>query len=100
MNAVEEGRLWGAIGRLAAASIAFEIDERGRPVNFSVQGASHEIWGSEAINLVRQWRFEAGKKDGVPVAVPCVLDFVWGPRELPPQSLHESRRYATLQNPK
>jgi TonB family protein len=95
MNAVEEGRILGAIGRLAYATIAFDIDERGQPEHFSVENASHEIWGAEAINLVRQWQFEPGKKLDVPVRVPCVLEFVWGPRDLPPQALRESRRVVT-----
>lgn len=95
VNAVDEGRILGAIGRLASATIAFEIDEHGRPGHFSVESASHEIWGAEAINLVRQWQFDPGTKAGVPVKVAGVLEFVWGPRDLPPQALRESRRYMT-----
>jgi TonB family protein len=95
VNAVDEGRILGAIGRLASATIAFEVDEHGQPGHFSVESASHEIWGSEAINLVRQWQFEPGTKAGVPVKTPCVLEFVWGPRDLPPEALRESRRYVT-----
>jgi hypothetical protein len=90
----DEGRILGAIGRLASATIAFEIDEHGEPGHFSVESASHEVWGPEAINLVRQWKFEPGVRNGIPVAVPCVLEFVWGPRDVPPQGLRNSRRAA------
>jgi TonB family protein len=94
VNAIDEGRILGAIGRLASATVAFEIDEHGEPRHFSVDSASHEVWGSEAINLVRQWKFEPGVKNGIPVAVPCVLELVWGPRDLPPQALRNSHRAA------
>ena len=99
VNAVDEGRILGAIGRLASATIAFEVDEHGDPRHFSVENASHEIWGSEAVNLVRQWQFAPGVKGGVPVVVPCVLEFVWGPRDLPPHALRESRRYLKASAP-
>jgi TonB family protein len=94
VNAIDEGRILGAIGRLASATVAFEIDEHGEPRHFSVESASHEVWGPEAINLVRQWKFEPGVKNGIPVAVPCVLELVWGPRDLPPQALRNSRNAA------
>jgi TonB family protein len=94
VNAIDEGRILGAIGRFAFAAIAFEIDEHGEPRHFSAESASEEIWGHEAINLVRQWKFEPGVKNGISVAVPCVLELVWGPRDLPPQALRNAQRAA------
>jgi len=83
--ALDEGRILGAIGRLASAKLWFEIDERGRPREFQIIRASEDMWGREAIALISQWRFHAGRKNGSPVRVPCMLELVWGPRNLPAQ---------------
>lgn len=80
--AIEEGWLVAAMGRLATASIAFEIDERGTPGNFQVMAASDPIWGNEAIAMLMAWRFEPGVKDGAPVSVPCTMDLAWGEKSL------------------
>jgi TonB family protein len=81
-DAAEEGQLLGAIGRQATASVSFDVDEHGVPGNFQVLKASLDLWGSQAIAVLRQWRFTPGLKDGVPVPVPCTFDFAWGPRSL------------------
>jgi TonB family protein len=93
MDALDEGKILGAVGRLGSAAISFDIDEHGEPAHFSVDSSSDALWGQQAINLIRQWRFQPGVKEGVPVKVPCVLELVWGPRELPAESLHQSRRF-------
>lgn len=93
MDALDEGKILGAMGRLGSAAIAFDIDEHGEPAHFSVDSSSDPLWAQQAINLVREWRFRPAEKDGMPVPVPCQLELVWGPRELPPESLRESRRF-------
>ena len=78
VNALEEGWVIGAIGRQGTASIAFDVDEHGAVANARVVNSSHEIWGREALALVRGWQFQPGTRSGSPVPVPCTLDFVWG----------------------
>jgi TonB family protein len=79
--AFDEARLLTAIGRAANATVSFDINESGLPENFQVLGASHEVWGSEAVALLQSWRFHPGMKTGAPVSVPCKLSLVWGPQD-------------------
>jgi len=81
-EAMEEGRLVVAMGRLATATLAFQVDEHGVPVNFQVANNSEPVWGSEATALVGQWRFTPGMKNGIPIPVPCTVELVWGEKEL------------------
>ncbi len=82
-EAMEEGRLVAAMGRLATAKLTFEVDEHGLPVNFvQVPNSSEPIWGSEATALVGQWRFTPGMRNGIAVPVSCTVELVWGERDL------------------
>jgi TonB family protein len=81
-EAMEEGRVLVAIGRLATAQLTFDVDEHGVPANFRIPNASEPVWGSEATALVGQWRFTPATKNGIPVSVPCTVELVWGEREL------------------
>jgi TonB family protein len=81
-NAYEEGRLLGAIGRPANVTLAFDIDDHGKPGRFEVVKASYDVWGFEAANVVAGWQFAPGMKEGMPVAVRCTLDLVWGAETL------------------
>jgi TonB family protein len=81
-EAMEEGRLVVAMDRLATAKLTFEVDEHGVPVHFQIPNASETVWGSEAAAVVSQWRFTPGMKNGIPVAVSCTVELVWGEREL------------------
>ncbi len=90
-EAMEEGRVLVAIGRLATARLTFDIDERGMPVNFRVANASEPVWGTEATGVVSQWRFTPASANGIPVAVPCTVDLLWGERELTDSTLLEWR---------
>jgi len=85
--ASEEGLVIVAIGRQGTAKVAFDVDEHGSPVNFQVLRDSREVWGPEALAVVRDWQFIPGTKFGAPVAVPCTLDLVWGEANLSPQAL-------------
>jgi TonB family protein len=86
-NSLDEGRILGAIGRLGEVTLDLDIDEHGMPVRIQVRNASPDQWGSEAIVLVRQWRFKPGMKGGIPAVVPATLHLVWGPRSLGPSTL-------------
>jgi TonB family protein len=81
-DAVEEGQVVGASGRAAFASIAFEIDERGVPGAFEVSEASADVWGGEAIRVLRQWRFNPAMKDGHAIKASATFTLAWGQREL------------------
>ncbi len=76
-----------AIGREATATVAFDVEEHGLPVNLQVLNASHPIWGPEAMALVREWQFIPGMKYGAPVSVLCTVDLVCGPTNLSTQAL-------------
>lgn len=90
-RAIDEGWVISAIPRSATAKLQFDVDARGRPTNFQVLAASADMWGAEAIAVVRRWRFRPGQKDGKPVGVPCTLQFVWGQKTWTPQILAKIR---------
>jgi TonB family protein len=81
-EAREEGLLVVAMGRLATAKIAFDIDEHGVPVHLHALNTSHPVWGSEATAVVGQWRFTPGTRNGISVLVPCTVELAWGEKEL------------------
>jgi TonB family protein len=83
--AIDEGRLLGAIGRQAFATVSFTIDENGVPGNFRAEKVSETMWGQEAIFLLREWRFKSGTKDGKAVTVPATFEVAWGPLDLSPE---------------
>jgi hypothetical protein len=80
--AVEEGRVIGAIGRQATATISFDINELGIPVDLHVDWMSDTCWGPEAVALVQEWRFTPGVKDEKPVRTRAAVDLLWGPFNL------------------
>jgi len=80
--AVEEGRVLGAMGRQATATVSFDINERGIPVDFTIDWMSEKSWGPEAVALINEWRFSPGIKDGKPVRTHATFDLLWGPRNL------------------
>jgi TonB family protein len=82
-DAIDEGQVVGASGRTAAATLDFDIDERGVPVHFQVHDASADIWGGEAIRVLRLWRFKPAMQEGRAISVPATFTFEWGPRALP-----------------
>jgi TonB family protein len=95
-EAMEEGRLVVAMGRLATARLHFEVDEHGVPSHFKIPNASEAIWGSEAMALVGQWRFSPGMTNGIAVPVPCTVELVWGKRELSASRLADVRESLEL----
>jgi TonB family protein len=81
-EAMEEGLLVVAMGRLATAKVAFDIDEHGVPIHLKALSTSDPVWGGEATAVVGQWRFTPGTKLGIAVPVPCTVELVWGEKEL------------------
>jgi hypothetical protein len=81
-EAMEEGLLVVAMGRLATAKLGFDIDEHGVPVHLHALNTSDPVWGSEATAVVGQWRFTPGTQNGIAVPVPCTVELVWGEKEL------------------
>jgi TonB family protein len=81
-EALEEGSVLAAVGRLATAKIRFDVDEQGVPVDFEVINSSLPVWGTEATGLVSQWRFTPGMTNGIPIPGSCTVELVWGTKEL------------------
>ncbi len=50
-----------------SVQIVFIVDKNGRVINPIIQKASHPAFAKPALQAVRRWRFEPGKRSGVPV---------------------------------
>lgn len=96
-EAMEEGRVLVAIGRMATAKLTFDIDEHGVPTHFRTPNASEPMWGSEAAGIVGQWRFTPGVKNGIAVPVTCTVELIWGERELSDSTLEQWRSSMNVQ---
>lgn len=48
-------------------TIIFLVDEEGRVLNPQVQQSTNPVFERPALNAVKQWRFEPGKRNGQPV---------------------------------
>jgi len=62
----------------ATATLTFDVNEHGDPVNLHVEAASEDVWAHDVSDAVRKWRFTPGHKDGNPLSVPCTIVFVRG----------------------
>lgn len=62
----------------ARISVSFDVTGQGIPVNIEVLQTSDHDSVDEVIALIREWRFEAALKNGVPVATRGFLDFEIG----------------------
>jgi TonB family protein len=60
----------------ATATVQFEVNEKGAPVNVKVEKASDEGWGHEVTEALREWKFAPARKDGAALPVSCTMDFV------------------------
>ena len=63
---------------VATAIIAFTVDEHGNVTSASVEKASNEDWGREALRALAWWRFEPGMRGGAVVPVKGIAEFVRG----------------------
>jgi TonB family protein len=62
----------------ATATVTFDIDEKGVPVNLQIDKSSDDGWASEVADALGNWRFKPASKDGTPISVSCTMDFVRG----------------------
>jgi TonB family protein len=62
----------------AIATLKFDIDEKGAPVNVQIEKSSDDEWSRDVTNALAKWRLTPASKDGAPVTVPCTMDFVRG----------------------
>jgi TonB family protein len=58
-----------------AVRLSFDVNEQGIPTNIHVESSSDPQWEDEVTALIREWRFQAAMKDGLPVAAHGSLDF-------------------------
>jgi TonB family protein len=91
-DAMEEGRVVVAIGRMATAKLTFMVDQVGIPVGFKVVSASEPMWGNEAASVVSQWRFTPGTSNGIPIPVLCTVELMWGARDLSGSTIEQWRQ--------
>lgn len=63
----------------ASVTIAFDVGQKGVPVNPRVLKSSNRKWDGEVLQVLQAgWRFRAGVRDGKPVTVPAWFEFVRG----------------------
>jgi TonB family protein len=62
----------------ATATLTFDIDEKGAPVNLRIEKSSDEGWANEVTDALKKWKFTPASNNGSPVSVPCTMDFVRG----------------------
>jgi TonB family protein len=58
-----------------AVRLSFDVDEQGVPRNIHVESSSDPQWEDDVTVLIREWRFVASLKDGIPMAAHGYLDF-------------------------
>lgn len=58
-----------------SVSLTFEVDEQGVPINIHVEQSSDADSERDVIAAAREWRFNPGLKNGVPIVVPMTLEF-------------------------
>ena len=58
-----------------AVRLSFDVKEQGIPTNIHVENSSDPQWEDEVTALIREWRFLAAMKDGIPLAAHGYLDF-------------------------
>lgn len=62
----------------SSVTVSFDIDEHGKPVNLHADKSSDAKWEGKVLGAVKDWRFDPGMKDGMPVVVPCTVSLVMG----------------------
>jgi TonB family protein len=48
-------------------SVSFEINEQGLPINIQADKSSDKELEEEVIDLIREWRFQAALRGGIPI---------------------------------
>jgi TonB family protein len=62
----------------ATATLTFDIDGKGEPVNLKVEKASDQDWARDVTDALSKWKFTPASQDGQPFSAPCTMDFVRG----------------------
>jgi TonB family protein len=65
----------------ASATLTFEINQEGAPVNLRIEKASNEDWSRDVAAALSKWRFTPASQDGRTISVSCTMDFVRGEGE-------------------
>jgi TonB family protein len=60
----------------ASATLTFEINQEGAPVNLRIEKASNEDWSRDVAAALSKWRFTPASQDGRTISVSCTMDFV------------------------
>jgi TonB family protein len=75
-----------------AVSVSFQISDKGVPFDVQVENSSDTESTDEVIAMIREWRFEAAMKDGLPVSSGGYLDLLMGQEPAQPPDGKPRRR--------
>jgi TonB family protein len=95
-DAIDHGQVVAALGRQVWAAIAFDIDESGIPVHLSAMNSTDDMWATQSMWFIRDWRFSPALLEGKPVTARCVVGLTWGARNIDPNRLAQLR--TTIEN--
>ncbi len=90
-DAIDHGQVVTALGRQVWAAIAFDIDESGVPVHLSAVNSTDDMWATQSMAFIPEWRFKPALMDGKPVAARCVVGVTWGARSIDANRLAQLR---------
>jgi hypothetical protein len=90
-QAIDHGQVVAALGRQVWTAISFDIDESGIPVHLSAMNSSDELWATQSMAFIREWRFQPALMDGKPVTARCVVGLTWGARNIDANRLAQLR---------
>jgi hypothetical protein len=81
-QAIDYAQSVATTGRRVLLALAIDIDERGIPVHFSTLYTTDDLWASQAVEFIRDWRFQPARLEGKAVPAHCAIGLTWGPKIL------------------
>jgi hypothetical protein len=90
-DAIDHGQVVAALGREVWAAISFDIDESGIPRHLSAVDSTDELWATQSMAFIREWRFKPASLDGKPMEARCVVGLTWGARSIGANRLAQLR---------
>jgi TonB family protein len=63
---------------IAAATITFDVDERGAAVHLQIKETTDEGWAKDVTAALSKWKFVPAQKNGNSIPIPATMDFVRG----------------------
>jgi Gram-negative bacterial TonB protein C-terminal len=90
-DAIDHGEVVAALGRQIWVAVAFDIDEGGIPVHLSAMNSTDDLWATQSMAFIREWRFKPALVEGEPVAARCVVGLTWGPGDIDANRLSQLR---------